>query len=115
MSPKKSTQPSDGNGAKTHKSFNIRADSLGGGGYDEHHDPHSVGPKIASLNYRGDESEAFRAYSATQHYKYRGEFWNEGKRDIMVRYFVLTCIGLTQGTVAHWCNYACHICTKVSE
>jgi len=116
MTPKKSKSNGDGDGSKQHKSFNIRADSMGGGGHDEHNDNDShsaiAGPKIDSLNYRGDESEAFRAYSATQHYKHRGEFWNEGKREIIVRYCILSCIGLVQGTVAHWCNYACHVCTE---
>ncbi len=95
-----------------YRTLAVRHDSYGGGGDDHHGDGPT--PKIDSLGYLGDESEAFRAYSASQHYKFRGKFWNEGKRDIMVRYFMLALIGVCQGTVAFYCNYACHIFIRVS-
>ena len=56
-------------------------------GYGYQPDTHSSDVKISSLTYLKDESEASRAFEASQHYAQRGRFWNEGKREILVRYF----------------------------
>lgn len=87
----------------------VRQDGLG---YSPDH--HASNVKISSLSYFGDESQAFKAYAASEHYSYRGTFWNKAKRQIMVRYAQLAMIGLCQGSVAYWCNYACHFFTEVS-
>jgi len=81
--------------------YNIRSDSLG---YNPsgHHDDDTV--KIDSLTYQADESEAFKAHAASQHYKYRGKFWNDGKREMLLRYINLTLIGLAQGSIAYFTN-----------
>ena len=81
--------------------FAVRSDSLGYNP-DAHHDDDV---KIESLGYQGDESEVFRAYAASQHYKTRGKYWNDGKREIIVRYMNLTMIGVVQGSVAYFTNF----------
>ena len=91
--------------------FAFRQDSVGYNP-DKHH---SSDVKIASLTYNEDESEAYRAHNASTHYKYRGTYWNEGKREIMIRYIQLALIGLIQGSIAYFCNVACHYFVEVSS
>jgi len=55
-----------------------------------------------------------RAYAAHKHFDYRGTFWNEGKREIMVRYFMLALIGIAQGSVAYFTNFLSHLFIEVS-
>lgn len=87
------------------KKFAIRQDSLGYTPDDEHH---ASPVKIDSLQYLDDESEAYRAFNAANHFHYRGTFWNEGKRKIMVRYLQLVMIGLIQGSIAYFTNVLSH-------
>lgn len=82
------------------RTMSIRQDSLGYSP-EEHH--HSY-VKIDSLQYLDDESEAYRAFKASGHFHYRGAFWNEGKRKIMVRYMQLVMIGIFQGSIAYFTN-----------
>jgi len=77
-----------------------------GYGYTPHHDDNV---KIESLNFINDESDAYRAYKAAEHYHYRGKFWNKAKHDVMIRYFSLFLTGFFQGTVAYWTNFAVKI------
>lgn len=91
------------------KRISVRNDSLG---YTPQH--HHDDTKIPSLTYPTDESEAYRAYAAQTHHKYRGRFWNEGKHEMMQRYFFLACIGISQGSVAYFTNLACGTLTDVS-
>lgn len=93
------------------ETFAVRSDSLGYNP-DAHHDDDV---KIESLGYQGDESEVFRAYAASQHYKTRGKYWNDGKRDIMIRYMNLTMIGLAQGSVAYFTNFFAKSFIDVSD
>lgn len=84
----------------TKKEMAVRHDSLG---YNpDRHNNHGV--KIDSLSYQGEESDAFRAYAAAQHYRQRGHFFNDGKREIMIRYIILTLIGVFQGCIAYGTN-----------
>jgi hypothetical protein len=96
-----STMPPVATYTPTPSSMNIRSDSLGYNPSGHHHSD----VKIESLTFTGDESEAFRAYAASQHYYYRGHFWNAAKSEIMKRYINLTFIGITQGLVAYFTNY----------
>jgi len=106
-SPERSPSPSKDTPKvkpKPLQTLHVRSDSLGKNGRNLHH---SAGdPKIGSLNYIPNESEAWRAHRASEHFRYRGRFWNVGKRDIMVRYFSLALIGITQGTIAYLTNFA---------
>ncbi len=86
---------------KRKEAFKVRSDSLG---YNPH-GHHESNVKIESLGYLGEESEVFRAYAASQHYGNRGNYWNDGKREIMLRYLNLTMIGVAQGTVAYFTNF----------
>jgi hypothetical protein len=92
----------------TKKTIAVRQDGFG-----FQPDTHSSDVKISSLTYLKDESEASRAFEASQHYAQRGRFWNEGKREILVRYFQLAMIGLCQGTIAYFVNFLCRIFTDV--
>ena len=83
------------------QSLQIRSDSMGYNPNSHHHDD----VKIESLGFQGDESQIFRAYKASNHYKSRGKFWNDGKRDTLLRYINLTFIGIFQGTIAYFTNY----------
>lgn len=96
---------------KLKASMAIRSDSLG---YNPsgHHD-HSV--KIESLVYQTEESDVFKAYAASQHYRSRGKFWNDGKREIMIRYINLSLVGLVQGCIAYFANIASRSLIEVSE
>jgi hypothetical protein len=82
------------------KTVSIRQDSLGYSPEEHHH----LHVKIDSLQYLEDESEAYRAFKASSHFHYRGAFWNEGKRKIMVRYMQLVMIGIFQGSIAYFTN-----------
>lgn len=92
------------------KKIAIRQDSLGYSPEDHHHSH----VKINSLQYLDDESEAYRAFKAASHFHYRGAFWNEGKRKIMVRYIQLVLIGIVQGTIAYFTNFFSHSFIQVS-
>jgi chloride channel 7 len=83
------------------QSLQIRSDSMGYNPDSHHHDD----VKIESLGFQGDESQIFRAYKASNHYKSRGKFWNDGKRETLLRYINLTFIGIFQGTIAYFTNY----------
>ena len=74
---------------------------------------HSV--KIESLVYQTEESDVFKAYAASQHYRSRGKFWNDGKREIMIRYINLSLVGLVQGCIAYFANIASRSLIEVSE
>jgi len=90
------------------KTFAIRQDSVGYTPEEDHHSTSNKHVKIHSLQYLDDESEAYRAFNATNHFHYRGTFWNEGKRAIMVRYFQLFMIGIIQGSIAYFTNVISH-------
>ena len=79
----------------------VRNDSLGHN--PDGHIDDSV--KIESLCYQGDESDVLRAYNSSRHYLSRGKWWNDGKREKLIRYINLTLVGLCQGTVAYFTNY----------
>lgn len=86
---------------KKHRSMTIRSDSLG---YNpDAHDDGKV--KIESLSYQIDESEVFRAHAASQHYRTRGNYWNDGKSEILLRYINLALIGVIQGCIAYSANF----------
>ena len=57
------------------------------------------------MNYIRDESEVYRSHSASTHYKYRGRFWNDVKHEALVRYTMLTLIGVIQAIVAYSANF----------
>jgi hypothetical protein len=78
---------------------------------DRHATTHHV--KIDSLQYLKDESEAYRAFNAANHFHYRGTFWNEGKRQVMVRYLQLVAIGIIQGSIAYFTNVVSHVFIEV--
>jgi hypothetical protein len=84
------------------KRFYVRSDSIGGGGKHAHN---KKDPPMDSLTYVDDESEAWRAHVATDHYQHRGKFWNEGKHSTAKRYFLLGLIALAQATVAYSTNF----------
>lgn len=92
------------------KKYAFRQDSMGYSA-DDHHAGSDV--QIGSLTYLDDESEAYRAYNAANHYYHRGTYWNEGKRQVMVRYFQLAMIGLLQGSVAYFTNFFSHLFIEV--
>lgn len=94
------------------KKFAVRQDSVGYSPEEHHASNQHV--KIDSLQYLDDESEAYRAFNAANHFHYRGTFWNEGKRKIMVRYFQLVMIGIIQGSIAYSTNVFSHLFIEVS-
>lgn len=71
-------------------------------------DHHSIDGKkvvnIDSLSYDQEDSDAWRAYLALDHYRHRGQFWNQGKHKIFMRYFLTAIVAVTQGCVAYFCN-----------
>jgi len=104
--------PGGGANSTTNKqSYAFRQDSMGYSP-DDHH---ANQIKISSLTYLDDESEAYRAYNAANHFDYRGRYWNDGKREIMVRYFQLATIGLVQGSVAYFTNVLSRHFIRVSK
>jgi hypothetical protein len=104
--------PGGGANSPTNKqSYTFRQDSMG---YSPD-DNHANRIKISSLTYLDDESEAYRAYNAANHFDYRGRYWNDGKREIIVRYFQLATIGLLQGSVAYFTNVLSHHFIRVSK
>ncbi len=96
------TKPQPSQTMRKRETFAVRHDSLGYNPEGRHHESNV---KIESLGYLKDESDVFRAYAASQHYKTRGKFWNDGKREIMMRYVNLTLIGILQGCTAYFCNF----------
>ena len=94
------------------QSMAIRNDSLGYTPGGHHGTENTV--KIDSLSYQTDESEVFRAYNASKHYRSRGNFWNDGKREIIIRYINLTMIGVGQGTIAYCTNIIAKLLIEVS-
>jgi hypothetical protein len=102
------------NGSPTkRKKFALRQDSVGYSPEEHHTSTKHV--KIDSLQYLDDESEAYRAFNAANHFHYRGTFWNEGKREIMVRYFQLVMIGIFQGSIAYVTNVFSHAFIEVRK
>ncbi len=108
------TSMPNGNSQKKIHSMAIRSDSYGYNPEGHHGGEDADAPKIDSLTYEADESEVFRAYVASQHYRQRGNFWNDGKRETLLRYFNLTLIGILQGFVAYFTNVISHSFIKVS-
>ena len=83
----------------------IRKDSLGNaGGGGHHHSESSSNVNFDSLTYILDESDAWRAHAATEHYRHRGKFWNKGKHHTLVGYLLLACVGMGQACVAYFTN-----------
>ena len=96
--------------------------SLSGDSYDDEHGSHggsSVdGPMlrnrrqqpadplehVQSHNYEPDESEIWRAYTAQQHFRNRGQWWTTGKKRALKRWSLTLLIGVIQGIVAFTCN-----------
>ena len=92
--------------------------SLSGDSYDDEHGSHggsSVdGPMlrnrrqqpadplehVQSHNYEPDESEIWRAYTAQQHFRNRGQWWTTGKKRALKRWSLTLLIGVIQGIVA---------------
>ena len=104
--------PGGGANSPTNKqSYAFRQDSMGYSP-DDHH---ANQIKISSLTYLDDESEAYRSYNAANHFDYRGRYWNDGKREIIVRYFQLATIGLLQGSVAYFTNVLSRHFIRVSK
>ena len=84
----------------------IRKDSLGNAGGGSHHHSKSINNvnNFDSLTYILDESDAWRAHAATEHYRHRGEFWNKGKHHTSLGYLLLACVGMGQACVAYFTN-----------
>jgi hypothetical protein len=65
---------------------------------------HATVVAIDSLTYEQDESDAWRAHVALDHYQHRGRFWNQGKHQTMIRYLTIAMVGITQAGVAYFTN-----------
>jgi len=88
-------------------SVEIRHDSLGSSGSHHHHHDHPAivhSKNFDSLTYVTDESDVWRASVATDHYRHRGEFWNEGKHKMAQRYVIIASVGIVQAAVAYFTN-----------
>ena len=83
-------------------SSTVRNDSIGGKSHDAHHG----GENVESLTYVTDESDAWRAMAATEHYRHRGHFWNEGKHQTSQTYILTAVVGMVQALVAYGTNIA---------
>ena len=59
---------------------------------------------VQSHNYEPDESEIWRAYTAQQHFRNRGQWWTTGKKRALKRWSLTLLIGVIQGIVAFTCN-----------
>ena len=59
---------------------------------------------VQSHNYEPDESEIWRAYTAQQHFRNRGQWWTTGKKRALKRWSLTLLIGVVQGIVAFMCN-----------
>lgn len=90
-----------------------RNDSLGGGDHSHHANGHA--DNFDSLTYVTDESDAWRAMAAKEHYRHRGNFWNEGKHQTMITYLEIAAIGIVQASVAYFTNLLSNYFIKVSE
>lgn len=82
------------------KSSVVRNDSIGGGA----HGHHSGKDNFDSLTYVDDESDIWKAAAATEHYRYRGNFWNSGKHATLLCYLLIASVGIVQATVAYLTN-----------
>jgi hypothetical protein len=111
ISSKDNGKNSAANLTNRRKKYAFRQDSMGYSA-DDHH---ANDVNVTSLTYLDDESEAYRAYNASNHYYHRGTYWNEGKREVIVRYFHLAMIGLVQGSVAYFTNFFSHLFIEVSK
>ena len=97
--------------------------SLSGDSYDDEHGSHGGGSSVdgpmlrnrrqpagdplehvQSHNYEPDESEIWRAYTAQQHFRNRGQWWTTGKKRALKRWSLTLLIGVIQGIVAFTCN-----------
>ena len=80
----------------------IRLDGIGSS--HGHDDEDTNTRNFESLTYVDDESDVSRAHLAAEHYRHRGQFWNDGKHQTMIRYVMIIVIGLVQATVAYLTN-----------
>jgi chloride channel 7 len=62
------------------------------------------GSNIDSLSYALEDSDAWRAHLAAEHYNHRGKFWNEGKHATMVRYVLIAVVAIVQASIAYFTN-----------
>ena len=77
------------NKRKKNKGGLIRHDSMGG----NHHHNHNA-KNYESLTYVRDESDAWRANNATEHFVHRGNFWNAGKHETSMTYILIALVGI---------------------
>ena len=91
-------------GGRRKSTKEIRHDSLGSSGH--HHSGLVQSKNFDSLTYVTDESDIWRASVATDHYRHRGEFWNEGKHKTAKRYVIIASTGIVQACVAYLANLA---------
>jgi chloride channel 7 len=49
-----------------------------------------------------EDSDAWRAHLAAEHYNHRGKFWNEGKHATMVHYILIAAVAIVQSSAAHF-------------
>lgn len=61
---------------------------------------------IESHNYEPDESEVWRAYTAQQHFRNRGQWWTTGKRRALKRWSLTFLVGVVQALIAYFGNMA---------
>lgn len=81
------------------KARKIRRDSIGWTP-----SKHAHHKNLESLTYELSESDVFRAHTALDHYQHRGRFWNSGKHETMIRYFLTALVGVAQGSIAYFTN-----------
>ena len=88
------------------RSSSIREDSLSSSFQVFHSTSTSNSPprNVESLTYVDDESDAWRAHYAQEHYQHRGRFWNAGKHATCVKYGLMAAIGVVQACVAYCTN-----------
>jgi len=98
-------------GGRRKSAQEIRHDSLGSSGHGAlaHHPEVVQSKNFDSLTYITDESDVWRASVATDHYRHRGEFWNEGKHKTAQRYVIIFLTGTVQvgGTNLALANCSC--------
>ena len=78
----------------------IRRDSVGS--VPSHHGTSTHTHKVAmmdSLTYAQEESDAWRAHVALEHYSHRGKFWNAGKHATFTRYLLIATLGSVRASL----------------
>ena len=95
------------------RSFSVSSQHMGNHHHGGHHEDLTTTPNVDSLTYVEDESDAWRAHEATEHYQHRGKFWNKGKHATLIRYLLVALVGITQAAVAYFTNLSSNYFIKV--